>query len=60
MEALVGEAGEAGLDVERFRIDLASHAIIEAFAADLEEVRRSAAAEAIEAGKVKVTERHGG
>lgn len=38
-EALVGEAGPAGLDVERFRIDLASNAIVEAFAADLEEVR---------------------
>jgi putative protein-disulfide isomerase len=35
-EALVGEAGPAGLDVERFRIDLGSHAITEAFAADLE------------------------
>jgi putative protein-disulfide isomerase len=38
-EALLGEAGLAGLDTERFRIDLASNAIIEAFAADLEEVR---------------------
>ena len=38
-EALVGEAGPAGLDVERFRIDLDSNATIEAFAADLEEVR---------------------
>lgn len=38
-EALVAEAGPARLDVERFRIDLASNAIIEAFGADLEEVR---------------------
>jgi putative protein-disulfide isomerase len=38
-EALVGEAGPARLDVARFRIDLASNAIVEAFAADLEEVR---------------------
>jgi predicted DsbA family dithiol-disulfide isomerase len=39
LEALVGEAGPAGLDSERFRIDLGSHAITEAFAAHLEEVR---------------------
>lgn len=38
-EALVEEARRAGLDVERFRIDLGSHAILEAFGADLEEVR---------------------
>jgi putative protein-disulfide isomerase len=38
-EALVEEARRAGLDVERFRIDLGSHAIVEAFGADLEEVR---------------------
>ena len=38
-EALVAEAGPARLDVERFRIDLASNASVEAFAADLEEVR---------------------
>jgi putative protein-disulfide isomerase len=35
-EALVEEARTAGLDVERFRVDLRSHAITEAFAADLE------------------------
>jgi predicted DsbA family dithiol-disulfide isomerase len=35
-EALVEEARGAGLDVERFRIDLDSHAILEAFGADLE------------------------
>jgi putative protein-disulfide isomerase len=38
-EALVEEARAAGLDVERFRIDLGSHAIVEAFGADLEEAR---------------------
>jgi predicted DsbA family dithiol-disulfide isomerase len=41
-EALVAEAGTAGLDVERFEIDLRSHAIVEAFAADLEETRSDA------------------
>ena len=35
-EALVEEARRAGLDAERFRIDLESHAILEAFGADLE------------------------
>jgi protein-disulfide isomerase-like protein with CxxC motif len=35
-EALVEEGRAAGLDVERFRSDLRSHAITEAFAADLE------------------------
>jgi predicted DsbA family dithiol-disulfide isomerase len=39
-EALVEEARGTGLDVERFRIDLDSHAILEAFGADLE-ARRS-------------------
>jgi putative protein-disulfide isomerase len=38
-DALVAEAGSAGLDVERFGIDLRSHAIVEAFAADLDETR---------------------
>ena len=38
-EALVEEARRVRLDVERFRIDLGSHAILEAFGADLEEVR---------------------
>jgi predicted DsbA family dithiol-disulfide isomerase len=36
-EALVEEARAAGLDVERFRIDLRSHAITEAFGTDLTE-----------------------
>ncbi|MFL5911885.1 MAG: DsbA family protein [Gaiellaceae bacterium] len=38
-EALVEEARAAKLNVERFRIDLGSHAIVEAFGADLEETR---------------------
>lgn len=54
-EALIGEAGAARLDVERFRIDLASNAITEAFAADLDEVRNPSA-EARAAGKVSETE----
>jgi predicted DsbA family dithiol-disulfide isomerase len=54
-EALVGEAGPAGLDVDRFRIDVASNAITEAFAADLDDVRDPPAA-AREAGRVFETE----
>jgi hypothetical protein len=38
-EALVEEARRAGLDVRRFRIDLESNAILEAFGGDLEETR---------------------
>ena len=38
-EALVAEARRAGLDSQRFRIDLESNAILEAFAGDLEESR---------------------
>jgi putative protein-disulfide isomerase len=38
-EALVGEARGAGLDVQRFRIDLESNGSLEAFAGDLEEAR---------------------
>jgi putative protein-disulfide isomerase len=38
-EALIAVAGEAGLDVSRFRIDLESPAIMEAFAADLDLAR---------------------
>jgi predicted DsbA family dithiol-disulfide isomerase len=41
-EALVEEARGAGLDVERFRIDLASNASVEAFGNDLEETRAGA------------------
>jgi len=38
-EALVAEARRATLDLQRFRIDLESNAILEAFAGDLEESR---------------------
>jgi predicted DsbA family dithiol-disulfide isomerase len=38
-EALVEEARGAGLDGQRFRVDLESNAIVEAFGADLEETR---------------------
>jgi Thioredoxin len=38
-QALVDEARRAGLDGERFRIDLESHATLEAFGTDLEESR---------------------
>jgi putative protein-disulfide isomerase len=51
-EALVEEARRVGLDVERFRIDFGSHAIVEAFGADLDEVR-SVPDEAYDAGAVK-------
>jgi protein-disulfide isomerase-like protein with CxxC motif len=54
-DSLVGEAGPAGLDVERFRIDLSSNAITELFAADLDEVR-DVPDEARAAGKVRHTE----
>jgi predicted DsbA family dithiol-disulfide isomerase len=38
-EALVGEARNAGVDAERFRIDIDSNAIVEAFGADLQDTR---------------------
>jgi hypothetical protein len=41
-EALVEEGRRARLDVERFRLDLASNATVEAFGDDLEEVRSPA------------------
>lgn len=39
VEALVEEARRAGLDTARFRVDVGSHAIVEAFGADLELTR---------------------
>jgi hypothetical protein len=54
-DALIAEAGPAGLDVERFQIDLYSPAITELFAADLDEVRDVPEA-AREAGQVRTTE----
>jgi putative protein-disulfide isomerase len=56
-EALIAAAGQARLDADRFRIDLASNASLEAFAADLEEVR-TISDEARGAGQVKKTEGH--
>jgi hypothetical protein len=56
-EALIAEAGPAGLDRDRFEIDLRSHASTEAFAADLDEVR-DPPAEAREAGAIRRTEGH--
>jgi predicted DsbA family dithiol-disulfide isomerase len=38
-DALIDAAGRAGIDRARFEVDLRSHAITEAFGADLEEVR---------------------
>jgi predicted DsbA family dithiol-disulfide isomerase len=43
-EALVEAARGADLDVQRFRVDLESHAIVEAFGADLEATRSGAEA----------------
>ena len=39
LEPFVEEARRAGLDVERFRVDAGSHAMVEAFGADLELAR---------------------
>jgi putative protein-disulfide isomerase len=57
LEALIGEAGPAGIDVERFRIDLASNAITEAFAADMD-AARNPPDEAREQDKVGETAGH--
>ena len=40
LEPFAEEARRAGLDVERFRVDAASHAMVEAFGADLELTRQ--------------------
>jgi predicted DsbA family dithiol-disulfide isomerase len=56
-EALVEAARDAGLNVERFRVDLGSHAIVEAFGADLEEAR-AVPDEARAAGQVAEGEGH--
>jgi predicted DsbA family dithiol-disulfide isomerase len=42
MEPFVEEARRVGLDVERFRVDAGSHAIVEAFGADLDLTRAGA------------------
>jgi putative protein-disulfide isomerase len=54
-DALIALAGDAGLDLDRFRRDLNSNAITEAFAADVEEARR-VPEEVREQGKVRHTE----
>lgn len=51
-EALVEEARRAGLDVQRFRIDLDSHAMVEAFGRDLD-LARDPPEEARRQGKVR-------
>lgn len=58
LEALAAEAAHAGLDVERFRIDAESHASLEAFGADLDEVRTIPDEAREMKGKVRVTEGH--
>lgn len=56
-EALIAEAAAVGLDLDRFEIDLRSHAILEAFGAHLDQVR-DVPEEARAAGKSKRTEGH--
>jgi protein-disulfide isomerase-like protein with CxxC motif len=51
-ESLVEEARRARLDVERFRLDLASNAIIEAFGTDLEEVRDPPPGAVVTSGRI--------
>jgi predicted DsbA family dithiol-disulfide isomerase len=53
-DSLIDAAGRSGIDRSRFEVDLRSHAITEAFGADLEEVR-DPPAEAREAGGVHVS-----
>lgn len=52
VEALAEVARDAGLDEERFRIDAGSHAIVEAFGADLD-IARDVPDEVREAGQVR-------
>ena len=56
-EALVEEARRAGLDAARFRVDLGSHAIVEAFGEDLELVR-SVRDESVELPSLRVGDEH--
>jgi putative protein-disulfide isomerase len=56
-DSLIAAAGRARIDRARFEIDLRSHAITEAFGADLDEVRNPPE-EAREAGGVRRTEGH--
>lgn len=56
-DSLIAAAGRARVDRARFEVDLRSHAITEAFGADLDEVRNPPE-EAREAGAVHRTEGH--
>jgi hypothetical protein len=56
-DSLIAAAGRARIDLARFEIDLRSHAITEAFGADLDEVRNPPE-EARAAGAVRRTEGH--
>jgi predicted DsbA family dithiol-disulfide isomerase len=56
-DSLIAAAGRARIDRARFEIDLRSHAITEAFGADLDEVRNPPE-EARAAGAVRRTEGH--
>jgi predicted DsbA family dithiol-disulfide isomerase len=57
LDSLIAAAGPAGLDRERFEVDLRSHAITEAFGADLDQIR-DPPQEARDAGAVRHTEGH--
>jgi predicted DsbA family dithiol-disulfide isomerase len=56
-DSLIAAAGRAHIDLQRFEIDLRSHAITEAFGADLDEVRNPPD-EARDEGAVRRTEGH--
>lgn len=57
VDSLLAEAGPAGIDRDRFEIDLVSNAITEAFGADLDEVR-DPPREARDADAIRTTEGH--
>jgi predicted DsbA family dithiol-disulfide isomerase len=59
-EALVEEARAVGLDVERFRLDLASNAIVEAFGNDLEATRNPPEGEPLPLPTLVFTDDDGG
>jgi protein-disulfide isomerase-like protein with CxxC motif len=59
-EALVEEARDAGLDAQRFRIDLESHGSLEAFGADLEETRVIASPEPLQLPTLRILPAGGG
>lgn len=57
LEALVEEGRAAGLDIERFRVDLRSHGTTEAFAGDLEETKGLTAAEGLDLSSTGAVQR---